>query len=407
MAEFTFTGVDKSGKKVIGKMDAPTEGELRVILRGQGIRPMRIAKAGILQSDLGTMLRGGGVKVRTAELAAFTRQMYVLVGSGIPLVQALEILGEQSDNPGMKKVLLAIKEKVSGGAFFWESMATYTKVFPRIYVALCRAGESSGALEAILNRLAMYLEDTDRLAKQVKSAMMYPAIVVLVGVGVVTGMLMFVIPKFESIIVSSGQELPAITQAVIKSSHFMGNNFVQIAGGIGLLSFLFMRYAKSDEGRGIVDRLLIRMPIFGSILQKAGIARFTRTLGTLMASGVNLIDAIDICKNTVDNVVIEEAVGKIRKEVETGKNLSMVLSKMPIFPKMTVQMVAVGESTGNLEKMLDRVAAIYESDVQTLVGGLSKLIEPIILVVLGGLIAVMMIAMYLPIFKMAGGTEGG
>lgn len=408
MPEYTYTGVDKQGRRVTGQIDAPNEGELRMLLRGQGVRPMRISRVSMIQADLGTLLRGGKIgKIPANILAAFTRQLHVLVGSGIPLVQSLEILGEQSVDPSLKKILLTVKEKVSGGAFFWESLSTYKDSLPRIYISLIRAGESAGALEQILDRLANYLESADRLAKQVKSAMMYPVIVILVAAGVIGGMLVFVIPKFEEIIASSGGELPGPTKFVIFLSNFMVNNITFILGGLAALILILYKYAQSEEGRGVIHRLAFKVPVFGDIMQKSGIARFTRTLGTLLSSGINLIDAIDICKNTVDNVVIEEAVGKIRRDVEAGKSISSVLARFEnVFPKMTVQMVAVGENTGNLEKMLERVAAIYETDVETLVGGLSKLIEPILLVVLGGLVAGMMVAMYLPIFKIAGSAGG-
>lgn len=401
MPEFTYTGIDRTGKRVHGRLEAPNEGELRMLLRTQGIRPTRIAKASVLNTNLGSLLRGGGVPAK--ELAIFTRQMHVLISSGIPMVQSLEILSDQTPDPILKNVIDNIRDRVSQGAFLWEAMSGHPKSFPRVYVSLIRAGESSGAMEAILSRLSSYLENTQKLMATVKAAMMYPVIVTLVGIGVVSVMLTFVIPKFASFLKESGKELPGPTQFVIDLSDFMIAHFFHIIGGTVVLVFLIIRYVKTEEGRGVVDRLLFRFPIFGEVLQKSGVARFSRTMGTLLASGINLIDAVEICRTTVNNVVIEEAVGTIRRELEGGKTMGMALGKLKVIPRMATQMVTVGESTGNLEKMLDRVADIYEGEVETLVGGLSKLIEPIILVVLGGMVAGIMIAMYLPVFKLAGG----
>ncbi|CAM6055002.1 unnamed protein product [Sphagnum tenellum] len=302
----------------------------------------------------------------------------------------------------MKIVITRVRDKVSEGAFFWQALSDYPQIFPKIFIALVRAGESSGAMDGMLKRLSRYLEDADRTMKMIKSAMMYPVIVSMIGTAVVALMLIFIIPKFEDMLKGSGQELPLPTQYVINVSHFLSGNIVQILIGIGIAAYMGRRYLRTEEGREAKDRLLFRMPLFGPMLQKGGVARFSRTLNTLLSSGVNLIDAIDICRMTIDNAVLEDAVKKIRVEIEGGKTLGAVLGKLTVFPKMAVQMISVGESTGNLDKMLEKVADFYESEVEILVGGLSKLIEPIVLVLLGGAVGGMMIAMYLPIFKIAG-----
>jgi type IV pilus assembly protein PilC len=402
--EYQYQGVDKTGKKVSGKIDAPNEGELRMSLRGLGIRPTSISKVSALNSDL-TALFKGGIHVPTDQLVTFTRQLQVLIGSGIPLVQGLEILTDQASSVSLKNILLAVKEKVSQGSYLWEALNAYPTVFPKLYIALIRAGEASGSLDQMLKRLSRYLEDADRLRKQIKGAMMYPLIVISIGVGVVALMLIFVIPKFEEMLKGAGQELPGPTQFVIQTSHFLVDNIYMIFGASIISIYLIRRYLKSDEGKAVLDRALFQSPFFGTIIQKAGVARFSRTLQTLLSSGVNLIDAIDICKTTIDNIVLEDAVGKIRAEVEAGKTLGMVVGKLGVFPKMAVQMILVGESTGNLDKMLEKVADFFETEVDAIVGGMSKLIEPIVLVVLGGMVGGMMIAMYLPIFKLAGGAE--
>jgi type IV pilus assembly protein PilC len=405
MAEYLYQGVDRSGKKVNGKLDAPNEGELRMALRGQGIRPTNISKVGALNSNISTLLRGAIREVPLSELVTFTRQLQVLIGSGIPLVQGLEILTEQAGASTLRTIVLAVKERISQGAYLWESLSVYPQVFPKLYIALIRAGEASGSLDQMLKRLSRYLEDADRLRKMVKSAMMYPIIVVLIGFSVVALMLIFVIPRFEDMLKNGGQELPEPTKWVIQTSHFLINNVFAILGVLGVLTYLATRYFKSDEGKAFKDRMLFRFPLFGPMMQKAGVARFARTMQTLLMSGVNLIDAIDICKATIDNAVLEDAVAKIRAEVEAGKTLGMVVGKLGVFPRMAVQMITVGESTGNLDKMLEKVADFFEMEVETLVGGMTKLIEPLVLVFLGVTVGGIMIAMYLPIFKLAGGVE--
>lgn len=404
MVQYEYQGVDRAGKKVAGKLEAPDEGELRMALRSQGVRPTKIAPVGAMNKDIFSFF-GAGQTVSTDVLVAFSRQLQVLIGAGIPLVQGLDILGDQSADATMKQIINTVKEKISGGAFLWESLQAYPKVFPKLYVALIRAGEASGSMEQMLRRLCRYLEDADRLRKMIKSAMMYPILVTSIGTGVVSLMLIFVIPKFEDMLKSNKQELPMPTQIVINASHFLINNIGYILGGMFLTFYLTKRYLGTPEGRAFKDRLTFRAPLFGELIRKASVARFSRTMQTLLASGVNLIDAIDICRATIDNAVLEEAVGKIRTEVEAGKTLGLVVGNLNVFPTMAVQMIMVGESTGNLDKMLEKVADFFESEVETMVGGLTKLIEPLVLVFLGGSVGGMMVAMYLPIFKLAGGVD--
>ena len=402
MAEFQYYGVDRQGKKVSGKVSASNEGDLRMILRGQGVRPIKILKSGSIQSNIKGLIKGSGKAVRVDILLTFTRQLHVLLTSGIPLVQALDILSDQAVGRELKGIIVSLKERVSQGSFLWQSLAAYPMTFSKMYVALIRAGESSGSMDTMLKRLGRYLEDADKLRKLLKSAMIYPVVVVLLGVVIIGGMLVFVVPKFETMLRSSGQELPMPTQFLINVSHFIAKNILIIFAIVGFTTYFFLQFIRSQEGRAVFQRLLFNVPVFGPLMQKAGVARFARTLGTLLGSGINLLDAIDIVKTTVDNAVVEEATGKIRGAVESGKTLGQVMNKMTVFPKMAVQMIMVGESTGHLEGMLDRVAEFYESEVETMVNGLTKLIEPIILVVLGGAVGGILIAMYLPVFKLAG-----
>jgi type IV pilus assembly protein PilC len=410
MAEFIYRGVDRAGKKVDGKLDVASEGEVRMALRGLGVRPVSIKRSGTGGggSTHSFMMKGGKASNLTVPIAVavlFTRQLQLLISSGIPLVQAFEMLSDQTTHAGMRNAIIDIRERVSGGSYLWESLSAYPKVFPKLYIALMRAGESSGALDAMLKRLSTYLEDEDRLKRMIKSAMMYPIIVLSIGFGVVAMMLTFVIPKFEEMLKQGNQELPGITQFVIDASHFFQHNILAILGSIGAGIFLMKRFFATEEGRALKHRVLFRTPLFGTLAQKSGVARFCRTLQTLLAAGVNLIDAIDICKSAADNAVLEEAIGQIRGDVEGGKTLGMIFNKLTVFPKMASQMIAVGESTGNLDKSLEKIADFFESDVEVLVGGMTKLIEPVVIVVLGGLVGGIMLAMYMPIFKMAGGTS--
>ncbi len=404
MTQYRFKGVDQAGKKVIGKIDAGSILDVRMILRSQGIRPMRISKLGMLEADLMGMLSKSMVGVSLEVKVAFTRQLQVLISSGIPLIQALEVLTDQASDTTFRNILVVVKDKVAQGSYFWEALNSYTNVFPRLYIALVRAGETSGSLDQMLKRLTRYLEDADSMRKKVKSAMMYPIVVVGVGTLIIAGMLMFVIPKFEEILKTNNTELPGPTRFVIWLSHYLWDNFFIILGSVVFVIYLIVRYFKSEEGRAFRDRLLFKAPLFGPILQKSAVARFSRTLQTLLSSGINLLDAIDICRSTIDNAVLEDAVGKIRVDIEAGKTIGAVVNKIAAFPKMAIQMIQVGESTGNLDKMLEKVADFYEADVEILVSGLTKLIEPLVLVFLGVAVGGIMIAMYLPIFKLAGGV---
>jgi len=406
MAEYQYRGVDRAGKKVAGRLDSNSEGDLRMTLRGMSIRPTWIAKAGQI-SGLGKALAAtaSNQTVPIEALFIFTRQLNVLISAGIPLVQALEVLSDQTADKKLRGMINAIKEKVSSGSYLWESLNQFPKAFPKLYIALIRAGESAGAMDQVLKRLSRYLEDADRLRKMVKGAMMYPIIVTVIGITVVIALLVFVIPKFQSMLEASGQELPMPTMMVINASKFLQSYGIAIGAILGAFGYITLQYVKSDQGRAVLDQLVFRAPIFGTIAQKAGVARFSRTMQTLLSSGVNLIDAIDICRATIDNAVLESAVAKIRTEVESGKTLGTVVGTLPAFPRMAVQMIAVGESTGSLDKMLDKVADFYEAEVEALVTGMTRLIEPLVLVVLGGMVGGMLIAMYLPIFKMAGGVE--
>lgn len=407
MADYTYTGIDKTGKAISGKISATSPNEVRMNLRALGIRPTKITKTGALNTDLSTLLKlAGGTTIPKNAIVIFTRQMHVLINSGIPLMQALEMLTEQAATPGMRLLLEGMKDRVAKGSYFWESLAAYPNNFPKLYIALIRAGEASGSLDQMLKRLSRYLEDSERMKKMIKGAMAYPIIVITLSIGVIFIMLAFVIPKMEEMLKGSKQELPEITQFIVNTSHFVVNNFLLIVGILVTSIVILLKYSKTHEGRAMMDQIFFRVPLFGNIMRLGGIARFCRTLQTLLISGVNLIDAIDICRQTIDNVVLERATSRIRTDIEKGQTLGMAISKIKEFPKMTYQMVQVGESTGSLDKMLEKIADFYEADVEALIAGISKMIEPLILIFLGGTVGTLLIAMYMPIFKMAGSAGG-
>lgn len=401
MGQFNYVAIDKNGERVKGMIDAPNEAEVRVVLRSQSLRPVKINKSGALEFDLAKIgIFGGGVS--NDDIIMFTRQLSILIAAGVPLVQGLDIIAQQMQGATMKRVTLSIKERITGGTFLWEAMKGQGEVFSDLYISMIRAGESAGALDAILKRLIKYLDDAYKLRKLVQGAMIYPISVMTIGFIVVMVMLVFVIPKFEELLISNGQALPLPTQLVLDASHFVQDNITYIVGGGAALFYLIRRYLKTDEGKNFFDFYVMKVPMFGPIIQKGAVARFCRTMQTLLASGVNLLDALEICKDAIGNRTIADTIGKIRSDVEQGKTLASVLGKVPYFPHMVVQMVTVGETTGNLDKMLERAADFYEEEVANFVGNLSKMIEPFVLVFLGGMVGGLMIAMYLPIFQAAG-----
>lgn len=408
MIEFNYIAADKEGKKVEGRRQAANEGELRMMLRGQGLRPIKISKASISEIDIGVQIMewlGMGGTVPTEKLMNFIKQLQVMITSGVPLVQALELFHDQESHPTLKRILAVSREKIQAGNFLWESLSAYPEVFERVFVSLIRAGESSGNLDTMLMRCGKYLENSYRMKKLLKGAMVYPISVLVIAAAVVTLMLVAVIPKFEEMIASNGGELPWATQVVISLSHFMVDNFIYIAVSAGIIGYLFRLYAKSTEGRIVLQRISIRLPVFGDLIKKSGVARFTRTMSTLLSSGVPMIDSLEICKGAADNVVFEEAINTMKREIEMGSSVAMSMFKQSVFPKMATQMVSVGENTGNMDKMMERVADFYEEEVQNAIQSAMKLIEPVMLVLLGGIVGGLMISMYLPIFQMAGGAK--
>jgi type IV pilus assembly protein PilC len=403
MPVFKYEGQKKNGEKAKGQVSLPTEGEVRIFLRQQGIRPTKIEAESLFNKDI-TLF--GGQSVKDTEIAVMTRQLSVMIGSGVPLLQAFDILSQGEKNPALKKALQQVQEAISGGSPLWEAMSRQKGVFNHLYIYLVRAGETGGALDLILNRLAKYLDDNVRLVRMVKGAMVYPAAVLVVGFGVTFGLLVFIVPQFEAMITSSGGKLPALTKLVIDISRFCSQYSLVIVGAVVGGTVGFMKFKKSEQGKKKWDRFMLSVPLFGDLVVKSATARFSRTLGTMLSSGVNLIDAIEICKMTMDNSVIEEALAKVKEEISSGKTIALPLAQAKIFPSMVIQMINVGENTGTLDQMLMKIADFYEAEVEAVVSGLSKLIEPVVLVLLGGIVAFILIAMYLPVFNIADTQQG-
>jgi type IV pilus assembly protein PilC len=390
---FSWEGMDKKGNRVKGKSLAPDEAALRADLRRQGIAASRIRK----QSQA---FKSGG-RVNAADIAIFSRQLATMLAAGIPLVQAFEIVGNGHEKPSMQKLILDIKTDVEGGTSLHESLAKHPLHFDDLFVNLVEAGEQAGALESLLDKIATYKEKTEALKKKVKKALFYPAAVLVVAVIVTVILLVFVIPQFESLFKGFGADLPAFTQFVIDLSKFVQSNGIFIAIVAGGAGYAFIYFKKrSKKMREVLDRLSLKMPIIGPILNKAAIARYARTLSTMFAAGVPLVEALESVAGATGNIVYENAVLAMRDEVSTGQRLQRAMENTGLFPNMVIQMIAVGEESGSLDSMSGKVATFYEAEVDNAVDAMSSLLEPLIMAILGILVGSLVIAMYLPIFKL-------
>ncbi len=390
---FAWEGMDKRGNRIKGKSLAPDEAALRAELRRQGIAPSKIKK----QSQA---FKSGG-KVKPEDIAVFSRQLATMLASGIPLVQAFEIVGNGHEKPSVQKLILDVKQDIEGGTSLHEALAKHPLYFDDLYVNLVEAGEQAGALENLLDKIATYKEKTEAIKKKVKKALFYPAAVMVVAVVVTLILLIFVIPQFESLFKGFGAELPAFTQFVINLSKAVQTHGLLIAAVVGGGVYAFMYFRKrSRKMRETLDRLSLKLPIIGPILTKSAIARYARTLSTMFAAGVPLVEALDSVAGATGNIVYENAVMKIRDEVATGQRLQRAMENTQLFPNMVIQMIAVGEEAGALDQMSAKVAEFYEAEVDNAVDSMSSLLEPLIMAILGVLVGGLVIAMYLPIFKL-------
>ncbi|ORJ59129.1 type II secretion system F family protein [Geothermobacter hydrogeniphilus] len=405
MAKFAWEGKTRTGKVQKGTMEAPDQGAVTAALRRQGIMPSSIKERG-RGMDMEIRIPGLEPKVTTKDLVVFTRQFATMIDAGLPLVQCLDILSRQQDNKTFKKILTEIKESVESGSTFADALAKHPKAFDELYVNLVAAGEVGGILDTILNRLAAYIEKALKLKKQVKSAMTYPATVVGIAVVVIGVILIFVIPQFEKMFHDFGGELPAPTQVVIALSNFIQHYILVIIGGIVLLIFAFKKIYATSKGRSAIDEFSLKLPIFGVLIRKVAVAKFTRTLGTMISSGVPILDGLEIVAKTAGNKTVEKAIYQVRSSISEGKTIAEPLEKSGVFPPMVCQMIAVGEQSGAIDTMLNKIADFYDDEVDDAVSNLTSMMEPLLMLFLGTTVGGLVIAMYLPIFKLAG-TVGG
>ena len=389
---FAWEGRDKRGARIKGKSLAPDEQTLRAELRRQGVAPSKIKKQ--------RQGRKGG-KVNAGDIAIFSRQLATMLAAGIPLVQAFEIVGNGNDKPAMQKLILDVKADVEGGTSLHEALAKHPLYFDDLFVNLVEAGEQAGALESLLDKVATYKEKTEALKKKVKKALFYPAAVLAVAVIVTIVLLLFVIPQFEALYKGFGADLPAFTQFVIGLSRFVQHDGMYVATVVGIAIWAFFYFKKRSRAlRHFLDRLILKVPVIGPILNKAAIARYARTLSTMFAAGVPLVEALESVAGATGNIVYETAVLHMKDEVSTGQRLQRAMENTGLFPNMVNQMIAVGEESGSLDEMSGKVATFYEAEVDNAVDAMSSLLEPMIMLILGVLVGGLVIAMYLPIFKL-------
>lgn len=402
MPVYKWEGKTRKGEVQRGELEAPSEEAVKLQLRRQQITPTQI-KAKPKAAGLG-LLKGS---VSTKELVVFTRQFATMIDAGLPLVQCLEILAGQQENKTFQAVLREIKEDVESGATFADALKKHPKVFDDLFVNMVAAGEMGGILDTILNRLAAYIEKTQRLKKRVKGAMTYPVTVLCIAFIVIGIILIYVIPVFQEMFKGFGAELPKPTQFVVWLSDMAKRYVMFVIVGVVLFVVGFRKYYRTEGGRKKVDNLLIRTPLFGTLIRKVAVAKFTRTLSTMLSSGVPILEGLDIVARTAGNKTVEAAVYRTRESISEGRTIAEPLAETRVFPPMVVQMIAVGEATGELDAMLAKIADFYDEEVDNAVAALTSMIEPLLMVFLGGAIGGMIISMYLPIFSMAGAVSGG
>jgi type IV pilus assembly protein PilC len=395
MPSFTWSGRTRGGQTQEGVLLADSRDAAVATLRRQQIAVTSIREKGREVRVLPRLARG----ISQKRIAIFTRQFSVMLDAGLPLVQCLEILGEQEENPVFAQVIDKVRNDVESGSSLAEAMRRHPKAFDDLYVNMIAAGEAGGILDIILQRLSTYIEKVVRLKNQVKSALIYPTAVIVIAAGVVWLILWKVIPVFQQLLESVGGELPLITAVVVGASNFVGRYTIWILLVLVLAIIAISRYYKTERGRRVIDGILLKVPIIGMLLRKIAVARFCQTLSTLTASGVPILDGLEITARTAGNAIVQDAVMAVRKAVEEGRTLAAPLGETKVFPPMVVQMINVGEQTGALDQMLQKIAEFYEEEVDTAVSGLTKLIEPLLIVFLGGIIGTIVTAMYLPLYS--------
>jgi type IV pilus assembly protein PilC len=395
MPSYTYEGRTSSGESKKGTISAPSIDAARTQLRKMNISATSIAeKAAFTLSFMKP-------KVTNKDLVIFTRQFSTMIDSGLPLVQCLDIQAKQAENPTFREELGVVKEAVESGSTFADALKKFPKTFDELFQNMIAAGEVGGILDTILNRLATYLEKAEKLKRQIKGALMYPTITMLVAGVVVSILLLFVVPQFEQMFADMGGSLPGLTQLVIDLSKWLQANAVVLFGGIGVGLFSLVKFYGTPKGNIIGDQILLKLPVMGDVMTKVAVARFCRTLGTMLSSGVSIMEALDICARTAGNKIIEGSISSVREAISQGRNMADPLAETGVFPDMVCQMISVGENAGALDIMLNKVADFYEDEVDQAVEGMTSLLEPLIMAFLGVIIGGLVIAMYLPIFSMA------
>jgi type IV pilus assembly protein PilC len=393
---YKWSGKASNGDVVKGELTASSDQEVKAYLRKQRIIPKSVSKK---PKALFSSMGGGSVKDK--DLVIFTRQFSTMIGAGLPLVQTLEILSNQTENKFFAKCIGEIKADVEGGSTFADALKKHPKIYSDLYTNMVAAGEAGGILDTILIRLATYIEKAQNLKRKVKGAMVYPSVTMTVAIAVIVIIMVFVVPTFAQMFESLGGELPLPTQIIIDLSDFLGGTggLITLGSIIGLVIFV-IQFKKTARGRKLIDRLILILPVVGILFKKVAVAKFTRTLGTLISSGVPILDGLNITAKTAGNKIVEESVMKVRQGVSEGKTIAEPLSEAKVFPPMVTQMIAVGESTGALDNMLEKIADFYDDEVDIAVSNLTSMIEPVLMVFMGTTIGFIVIAMYLPIFKL-------
>jgi type IV pilus assembly protein PilC len=399
MPVYQWIGKNRSNKVQKGEMEAQSEEAVRASLVRQKITPSRIKPK---PKDLFENVRFLQPKIKESDIILFARQFSTMIDAGLPIIQCLDILYSQQSNSTFKKMLKQVKESVEGGATLAEALKKFPKQFDDLFVNMIAAGETGGILDAILRRLAAYMEKAARLKSKVKGAMTYPLVTLAIAVIVLAVILIFVIPVFEEMFADFGSELPAPTQLVVAMSDMVKSKILYLIGALVLFVIAFKKYYATEKGRNAIDAMLLKLPVFGLLLRKVAVAKFTRTMGTMLGSGVAILEALDIVAKTAGNRTIEKAIYNVRSGIAEGRTMADPLNESGVFPPMVCQMIAVGESTGALDAMLEKIAEFYDQEVDQAVDNMTAMIEPVMLVFLGVTIGGLVVAMYLPIFKMAG-----
>jgi type IV pilus assembly protein PilC len=393
---FDYKGKTASGGQVAGSYKAKNRAELEKVLRSNKIFVSSISRK---PTNINIKI---GTGVKKIEISRFTRQFATMIGAGLPMVQCLEILSQQMESVEFRKIIGEIKESVQAGTTLSEALRRHKKIFDELFVNMVEAGEVGGALDTILIRLANYREKADALARKVKGALVYPIVVTIVAVSVTIAMLKFIVPIFAKMFMNLGAGLPEPTRIVMGISDAVNNNFVAIIGSIVGLIIAFKLFTRNPKGRLYWDKFILNLPGFGSLIRKTAVARFTRTLGTLLSSGVSILDALDITAKTAGNMVIQNAVRKSMLAIAEGDTITSPLRESKVFPPMVIQMISVGEKTGGLDEMLGKIADFYDEEVDAAVSSLTSLIEPVVIVFMGVMIGGILIAMYMPMFDIIG-----